>query len=76
MNDNRKGESGSIPFRSGRFFTVSSKWYFSTREGIDHGPFVSRDEADHALLHFLKDVSSLDQKFIGQVSETTWRTPG
>jgi len=35
----RSGEEGPVPFRSGRFFWVGGKWYFTTREGFDSGPF-------------------------------------
>lgn len=37
--------------RSGRFFHATSVhqnlggWYFSTREGVDYGPYLSVDEA-------------------------------
>jgi len=42
MNDEpsrRRGEDGSAPFRSGRIFSVGNNWYFTTREGEDHGRF-------------------------------------
>lgn len=46
MYGNRKGETGPVPYRTGRFFCVSSAWYFTTREGLDHGPFKTRDKAE------------------------------
>lgn len=45
MDGNRKGESGPVPYRTGRFFVVDSVWYFTTREGLDHGPFPTREKA-------------------------------
>ena len=33
MSRHRKGELGAVPFRSGRFFYIDSKWYFACREG-------------------------------------------
>ena len=55
QNDNREitrraGESDvSITFRSNRFFTSGNDWYFSTREGVDQGPFESRIIAHDAI---------------------------
>jgi len=59
VNDSRRGESGNYPFRSGRFFNIDSKWYFSSREQSDIGPFYNKDEADTALTSYLKDVDTL-----------------
>jgi len=46
MYGHRKGESGPIPYRTGRFFVVDSEWYFTTREGLDHGPFPTKEKAE------------------------------
>ena len=37
MDKNRRGESGHIPFRTGRFFSVGGEWFFTTREGRTAG---------------------------------------
>lgn len=55
MSKSRRGETGSHPFRSGRFFIVNGTWYFATREGPDKGPFASRAAAEAALLNFVRD---------------------
>lgn len=57
--DCRRGESGNIPFRSGRFYNADSKWYFSSREQRDVGPFQNKEEADQALNLYLEDVATL-----------------
>jgi len=49
MSKHRKGERGSVPFRSGRFFNIDSEWYFTCRDGVDYGPFESKDAALAAL---------------------------
>jgi hypothetical protein len=59
--EHRSGEAGSIPFRSGRFFVVENKWYFSCREGIDKGPYSARAEAEIALKAFLSQCEQVDQ---------------
>lgn len=40
-------------FRSDRFFVVSGRWYFTTREQEDFGPFDSREEAETRLAQYL-----------------------
>lgn len=59
METYRQGESGGIPFRTGRFFCVDAAWYFSCREGMDHGPYRSKDEAETALQDFLDNLEAL-----------------
>ncbi len=40
-------------FRSNRFFSGNGQWYFATRERIDIGPFIRRDQAEAALERFI-----------------------
>ncbi len=58
----RSGEAGPVPFRSSRFFCVGSKWYFTTREGFDSGPFASRQRAEIGLKRFLNVVRLLPEE--------------
>lgn len=58
----RRGESGVIPFRSGRFFNVETKWYFTSREGIDHGPFDSKYDAEVSLNVFIQNAVHVDKQ--------------
>ncbi|EMP53907.1 DUF6316 family protein [Marinobacter koreensis] len=58
----RYGEEGPIPFRSSRFFCVGSKWYFTTREGFDSGPFDSKARAEVGLKRFLHVVRLLPEE--------------
>jgi hypothetical protein len=53
MKQLREGESQSYPFRSERMFSIGHEWFFSTREGIDQGPFSSRGQAEEALAEFI-----------------------
>ena len=55
----RAGEAGPTPFRSSRFFCVGGKWYFTTREGFDSGPFASRERAEIGLKRFLHVINML-----------------
>ena len=58
----RRGESGVIPFRSGLFFNVETKWYFTSREGIDHGPFDSKYDAEVSLNVFIQNAVHVDKQ--------------
>ena len=49
----RKGEATSHPFRSERMFSIGHEWFFATREGVDKGPFLSREQAESALSDFI-----------------------
>lgn len=64
MRDNRKGENGPVPFRSGRFFAVAGQWFFATREGMDHGPFENKEEAEAELRLFLRGVATAGEQFM------------
>lgn len=57
--EHRNGESGAIPFRTGRFFVVENKWYFTCREGLDKGPYFSRNEAELSLKAFLSQCNKV-----------------
>ncbi len=53
INDHRKGEQGDIPPRSGRFVEKSGYWYYQTREGVDIGPFDTRQAAEVGVGEFI-----------------------
>lgn len=42
-------------FRSDRYFVVDKKWYFTTREGTNEGPFDSAEAARQGLARYLMD---------------------
>jgi len=58
----RSGESGDPPFRSGRFFCVGNRWYFTTREGFDSGPYSTKIRAETGLGRFLRIATLLPSK--------------
>jgi hypothetical protein len=43
--DVRAGEKPRLHFRTNRLFAVGDVWYFATREGVDVGPYRSREDA-------------------------------
>ena len=58
----RSGENNAVPFRSSRFFCVGNRWYFTTREGFDSGPYANRDRAETGLKRFLQVVQMLPEQ--------------
>ena len=62
MDGKRKGETGPVPFRTGRFVVVDSAWYFLTREGIEHGPFPTRNRAERECLTFIKVCFQVEER--------------
>ncbi len=47
-------------FRADRLFMTNGEWYFATREGIDRGPYGSRDEALRALAGFIDEMTAIE----------------
>lgn len=52
----RKGESEAGHPRTDRFFCICGKWYFSSRENLQIGPFNSREDAESELMTFLRHI--------------------
>ena len=50
---NREGEKGNCPDRANRFFEKDCYWYYTTREGVDIGPFDSLSEAESGVSDFI-----------------------
>jgi hypothetical protein len=59
---NRSGEEGSVPSRNGRFVQKDSYWYYSTREGVDIGPFDSRPDAEVGVGEFIDFICASEPK--------------
>lgn len=58
---NRKGESGGVPFRSGRFYNVGDEWFFAIRRGEDKGPYKTKQSAKDALVNFINDQLAFEK---------------
>jgi hypothetical protein len=59
---NRNGELGAIPIRHGRYLQKDSYWYYTTREGVDIGPFDSRADAEIGVHDFVEFISASEPK--------------
>ncbi len=60
--ENRSGEAGAIPSRKGRFLQKDNYWYYSTREGVDIGPFDSREDAEVGVGEFIDFICASEPK--------------
>lgn len=59
---NRAGEQGSVPERHGRYLQKDGYWYYSTREGVDIGPFDNRDDAENGVGEFIDFIQASEPK--------------
>ena len=62
----RNGEEKSVPLRSDRFFAVNHDWFFTTREGVDIGPFATKQDAYNGLIDFIDFVERADPTLLDQ----------
>jgi hypothetical protein len=78
----RQGEDHRKWYRSDRFFQVDGVWFFSTREGIDVGPYDFEEEAkrhERALVRLLLRSKSPEEayrviyEYKHQPQQTDWR---
>jgi len=65
--DYRAGEKHGTFFRMDRCYCTNGEWYFSTREGVEVGPFRSHADAEVELLMFIRHTH--DEHFPGQAVE-------
>lgn len=63
MNLNRTGEQGNVPDREDRFFISKEYWYYTTREGVDIGPFDTLEDAIHGAGEFIEFISGVEPSF-------------
>jgi len=53
----RIGEAGAVYFRTERFACMNGKWYFSTREDLEVGPFTDKGDAQAELHLFIRHMA-------------------
>ena len=58
----RDGEAPKSHYRADdRCFMSNGKWFFSTREGIDVGPYASREAAEFAIARLIKQLDGVTE---------------
>lgn len=63
MHSNRTGEQGNVPQRTDRFFSNNDYWYYTTREGVDIGPFDSLQDAATGANEFIDFICGAEPSF-------------
>jgi len=59
--ENRANEQPKSHFRSAdRCFQMNGEWFFATREGIDVGPYATRDAAAFGVARLIKMLQGVD----------------
>lgn len=61
---NRVGEHGDIPNRHGRLLEKDGYWYYTTREGVDIGPFDSAADAEVGVSDFIDFISASEPRVV------------
>lgn len=56
----RAGELPRLGYRTPRLFAVYGKWYFTTREGVDVGPYGSRASAERGQRELVVQLQGCD----------------
>lgn len=54
MARNRRGETQTIPFRSGRVLEINGSWYLAIRGESAKGPYLNKQEAVAELVQLLR----------------------
>lgn len=62
QNSNRYGEQGNLPSRNSRFIKKGDYWYYSTREGVDIGPFDNKNDAELGVEEFIDFLTESEPK--------------
>lgn len=57
--ESRTGEPPSKHFRSERCIQVNGDWYVATREGIEVGPYKTRERAEAAAAQLAKQLAGI-----------------
>ena len=63
MRLNRTGEHGKVPERNDRFFLRDEYWYYTTREGVDIGPFDTLEDASTGASEFIDYIVDAEPAF-------------
>ena len=61
---NRTGEQLDVPTRCSRYFEKAGYWYYTTREGVDIGPFDTLHEAERGVSDFIDFVLHAEPEVI------------
>jgi len=64
MSHSRRDEPPERHFRSDRVVLARGRWYVTTRERMDVGPFQSREEAETAARQLAQALDGIDDPLV------------
>ncbi len=65
---NRTGEKGQVPNRNSRFFEQDGYWYYTTREGMNIGPFDTQHEAEQGVSDYIDFIVHAEPQVVASLS--------
>jgi uncharacterized protein DUF6316 len=63
----RHRDKNNSPFRSSRFYSIATEWYFSVRETVDQGPYSSKLIAENSLKTYLLDLEHFNTREVNKI---------
>ena len=48
-------------FQMGRFVQQNGEWFYTTREGVERGPFVTKESAKEDLTAYVYHLKNIEQ---------------
>ncbi len=66
---NRTGELGAVPDRNSRILQKDKYWYYSTREGVDIGPFDGRKDAEVGVNDFIDFICASEPNALNMLKQ-------
>ncbi len=58
MSRKDENEDNRLYFQMDRFMDQLGEWFYTTREGEEKGPFISREDAEKDLIEYLQVLKS------------------
>lgn len=65
----RQGELGAPPKRCERFYQEENYWYYTTREGLNIGPFDSLELAKQGCTGFVQYINKIDSRVVEKLKQ-------
>ena len=69
-DSNEDGNSEKTYFQIDRFIQQNSEWFYMMREGVERGPFPTKDDAQDDLASLLMDISHKERFGIQHIDST------
>lgn len=54
------GDKEKTFFQMERFVSMNGEWFYTTREGEERGPFVSRSDAEGDLISYIRHLDQME----------------